>query len=183
MARSLGTIKAVGTHKERSQKRIALALEVCTTAVTETSSAPPMIGMRTRGLQVLDLKAAGALPSSAMAEAACPWSHTIMLALSCMHHAPSESRSQTFSAGSLTHMNPSTTCAGSLPDVAPHRHRCAAPARRSEGSAVATEKAETAHHRGRPWCSDKHSGHSGAMPAATIGQPRRPVACSRRPQR
>ena len=69
---SLGTIKAVGTHKERSQKRIALALEVCTSAVTETSSAPPMIGMRARGLQVLDMKAAGALLSSAMAEAACP---------------------------------------------------------------------------------------------------------------
>ena len=64
MARSLGTIRPEGTHKERSQKRIALALEVCTTAVTETLSAPPMIGMRARGLLVLDLKAAGALPSS-----------------------------------------------------------------------------------------------------------------------
>ncbi len=31
MVRSLGTIKAEGTHKERSQKRITLALEVCTT--------------------------------------------------------------------------------------------------------------------------------------------------------
>ena len=57
MARSLGTIRPEGTDKERSQKRIALALEVCTTAVTETLSAPPMIGMRARGLLVLDLKA------------------------------------------------------------------------------------------------------------------------------
>jgi hypothetical protein len=95
MARSLGTIRPEGTHKERSQKRIALALEVCTTAVTETLSAPPMIGMRARGLLVLDLKAAGALPSSAMAEATFLGSHTIMLTLSCMHHALSESRSQT----------------------------------------------------------------------------------------
>ena len=43
-----------------------------------------MIGMRARGLLVLDLKAAGALPSSAMAEATSLGSHTIMLTLSCI---------------------------------------------------------------------------------------------------
>ena len=78
-------------------------------------------------------------------------------------------------ADSLTDMNPSTTRTATLLDVARHRPRCTAAARRSESSAAATEKAATAHHRGRPRCSDKHSGHSGAMPAATIGQSRRPV--------
>ena len=80
-------------------------------------------------------------------------------------------------------MNPSTTRAGSLSNVARHRPRCAAAARRSESSAAATEKAATAHHRGRPRCSDKHSGHSGAMPAATVGQPQWSAACSGCPQR
>ena len=84
---------------------------------------------------------------------------------------------------SLTDMNPSTTRTATLPDVDQHRPRCTAAARRSEGSAVATEKAATAHHRGRPRCSDKHSGHSGAMPAATVDWPRRSAACSGRPQR
>ena len=84
---------------------------------------------------------------------------------------------------SLTDMNPSTMRTATLPDVAQHRPRCTAAARRSEGSAVATEKAATAHHRGRPRCSDKHAGHSGAMPAATVGRPRRSAACSGRPQR
>ena len=64
-----------------------------------------------------------------------------------------------------------------------YRPRCAVAARRSESSAAATEKAATAHHRGRPRCSDKHAGHSGAMPAATVGRPRRSAACSGRPQR
>ena len=44
----------------------------------------------------------------------------------------------------------------------------------SESGAVVMEKAASAHHRGRPRCSDKHSGHSGASSAATFGQP--PVA-------
>ena len=84
---------------------------------------------------------------------------------------------------SLTDMNPSTTRTATLLDVVKHRPRCTAAARRSEGSAVATEKAATAHHRGRPRCSDKHSGHSGAMPAATVGQPQWSAACSGCPQR
>ena len=67
MARSLGTTKPEGTHKERSQKRIALALEVCTTASHGDVERTPMIGMRAGCLLVLDLKAAGALPSLAVA--------------------------------------------------------------------------------------------------------------------
>ena len=43
-----------GAHKERSQKRIALALQVlCTTAATETSSASPMIEMKSLGPTLL----------------------------------------------------------------------------------------------------------------------------------
>ena len=87
MARSLGTTKPEGTHKERSQKRIALALEVCTTASHGDVERTPMIGMRAGCLLVLDLKAAGALPSLAVAEADCQRSHTIMIALPCMYIA------------------------------------------------------------------------------------------------
>ena len=136
-----------------------------------------------RGLQVLDLKAAGTLSSSAVTGATCTRSHTIMVALPCMHHAPSDWRSASTRQDSLTDMNPLTTRAGSLSNVARHRPRCAAAARCSESSAAATETAATAHHRGGPRCSDKHSGHSGAMPAATVGQPRWSAACSGRLQR
>ena len=138
----------------------------------------PMKSWSDRGLQVLDLKAAGTLSSSAVTGATYTWSHTNMLALPCMHHAPSDWRSASTRQDSLTDMNPSTTRAGSLSNVARHRSRCAAAARRSESSAAATEKAATAHHRGRPRCSDKHSGHSGAMPAVTVGQSLWSAACS-----
>ena len=136
-----------------------------------------------RGLQVLDLKAAGTLSSSGMTGATCTRSHTNMLALPCMHHAPSDWRSASTWRDSLTDMNPSTTRAGSLSNVARHRSRCAAAARRSESSAAATEKAATAHHRGRPRCSDKHSGHSGAMPAANADETQQAEACSGRNHR
>jgi len=56
-----------------------------------------------------------------LTEARCLGSHTIMLSLPCMHHALSESRSQTFGRDTPTDMNPSTTRAGSLPDAAQHR--------------------------------------------------------------
>ena len=143
----------------------------------------PMMMLSASDLQVLDLKAAGTLSSSAMTGATCTRSHTIMVALPCMHHAPSDWRSASTRQDSLRDMNPLTIRAESLSNVARHRPRCAAAARRSESSAAATEKAATAHHRGRPRCSDKHSGHSGAMPAATVGRPRRSAACSGRPQR
>ena len=147
-------------------------------AAAETLSASPMIGMSARGLLVHDLKAAGALPSSAVTEAHCLGPHTIMLALPCMHHALSESRSQTFSADTRTDMNPSTTRAGSLPDAVQHRPRCATVALRSESSAEAPEQAASASHRVCAAVLRQHSGHSGAMPAAMIGQSHRPVACS-----
>ena len=93
-----------------------------------------MIEMRARGLQVLDLKAVGTLSSSAMTGATCTRSHTIMVALPCMHHAPSDWRSASTRQDSLTDMNPLTTRAGSLSNVARHRPRCAAAARCSESS-------------------------------------------------
>ena len=117
-----------------------------------------MIEMRARGLQVLDLKAAGTLSSSGMTGATCTRSHTNMLALPCMHHAPSDWRSASTRQDSLTDMNPLTTRAGSLSNVARHRPRCAAAARCSESSAAATEKAATAHHRGRLRCSESTLG-------------------------
>ena len=90
IVRALGHITAEGTHKERSETRIALAQEVYHSAATETSSASPMIEMSDRGLQVLDLKAAGALSSLAVTEVICTGSLTIVLVLPCMHTAPSD---------------------------------------------------------------------------------------------
>ena len=84
---------------------------------------------------------------------------------------------------SLTDMNPSTTRGRTLSDVAQHWPQCTAVTQCSKSRAVATEKAATAPHRVRTAVLRQHSGHSRAMSAATIGQPRRPVACSGRAQR
>ena len=157
-----------------------MSVEAANSAAHGDVDRTPMRSWSDRGLQVLDLKAAGTLSSSAVTGSTCTRSHTIMVALPRMHHAPSDWRSASTRQDSLTDMNPSTTRAGSLSNVARHRPRCAAAARCSESSAAATEKAATAYHRGRPQCSDKRSGHSGAMPAATIVQSRQPVACSGR---
>ena len=81
-------------------------------------------------------------------------------------HAPCTLRlalSESTRRDSLTDMNPSTTLAGSLSNIARHRPPCAAAARRSDSSAAATEKAATAHHRGRPRCSDKHTSTLGTL--------------------
>ena len=144
---------------------------------------PPRMCWSGCSLLVDDLKAAAALLSSVVVEAGCQRLQAIVIDVPCMHHAPSDWRSASTRRDSLTDMNPSTTRAGSLSNVARHRPRCAAAARCSESSAAATEKAATAHHRGRPRCSDKHSGHSGAMPAATVGQPQWSAACSGCPRR
>ena len=49
---ALGRIKAEGTHKERSQTRIALAQEVYHSAALGDVNRTPMIEMSDRGLQV-----------------------------------------------------------------------------------------------------------------------------------
>ena len=90
MARSLRRITPEGTRQERSQTRIVLALEVCTTAPHGDVDRTPMKSWSDSSLQVDDLKAAAALLSSAMTGATYTLSHTIMLALPCMHHAPSD---------------------------------------------------------------------------------------------
>ena len=47
--------------------------------------------------------------------------HTIMVGLPCMHHAPSNWRSASTRQDSLTDMNPLATHTGSLSNVARHR--------------------------------------------------------------
>lgn len=131
-------------HKERSETRIALAQEVYHSAATETSSVSPMIEMSDRGLQVVDLKAAGALSSLAVTEVICPGSLTIMLVLPCMHTAPSDWRSPSVCTDSEKAIHPSTTRAAMQQNVALHQPRCAAPTRRSKSSAEAPEKAASA---------------------------------------
>ena len=82
IARALRRIKAEGTHKERSQTRVALAQD------WYTSAAPPpecgdveherRLRLSDRDLQVLDLKAAGALSCLANICATFPGSATTM---------------------------------------------------------------------------------------------------------
>ena len=90
IVRALGRIKAEGTHKERSQTSIALAQEVYHSAALGDVNRTPMIEMSDRGLQVLDLKAAGIRLCSYMTNSDSVRSQTIIIALQCMHHAPSD---------------------------------------------------------------------------------------------
>ena len=66
---ALGRIKRQGYVKERSETRIALALEVYHSAANGDVDDSPNNEWSDRGLQVLDLKAAGALSCSCVAEA------------------------------------------------------------------------------------------------------------------
>ena len=77
--------------------RIAQSLEVCTTAAHGDVERRPKKRWSDRGLQVIDLKAAGAL--SYMIGTDHTGSHTITVARTCMHHAPSRGCCQA-SAGS-----------------------------------------------------------------------------------
>ena len=76
-----------------------------------------------RGLQVLDLKAAGALSCSSIIEAMQTGSHSIILASPCMHHAPSRGRRQASVGRRQTDMNPSNPTVATLADVARHYSR------------------------------------------------------------
>ena len=64
MVRALGRIKAEGTHKERSQTRIALAQDVFRSAAHGDVVSHAEERWSTRDLQVIDLKAAAALSRS-----------------------------------------------------------------------------------------------------------------------
>ena len=103
-----------------------------------------------RDLQVFDLKAAVALSSTCVIEAGRTGSRRIMLAVPCMHHAPSRGHRRRLRGGRQTDMNPSIPRAATLSDVARHRTRCTTIARRSDINAVAMEKAASADHRVRP---------------------------------
>ena len=66
---ALGRIKRQGYVKERFETRIALALKVYHSAAHGDVERAPQDEWSDRGLQVLDLKAAGALSCSYVVEA------------------------------------------------------------------------------------------------------------------
>ena len=79
---------ARGTTKPDSERHVVVSVEAANSAAHGDVDHTPMKSWSDRGLQVLDLKAAGTLSSSAVTGATYTWSHTNMLALPCMHHAP-----------------------------------------------------------------------------------------------
>ena len=81
---------ARGTTKPDSERHVVVSVEAANSAAHGDVDHTPMKSWSDRGLQVLDLKAAGTLSSSAVTGATYTWSHTNMLALPCMHHAPSD---------------------------------------------------------------------------------------------
>ena len=126
MVRALGRIEPEGTHKERSQMRIAQTLEWYTTAAHGDVD-----GMtnnewsdRERDLQVFDLKAAVTLSSVCVIEAGRTGSRRIMLAVACMHHTPSRGHRRRLLGGRQTDINPSNPRVATLSGVARHRTRC-----------------------------------------------------------
>ena len=89
---ALGRIKRQGYVKERFETRIALGLKVYHSAAHGDVERAPQDEWSDRGLQVLDLKAAGSLSCSCVVEAIRAGSYIIILASPCMHHAPSRGR-------------------------------------------------------------------------------------------
>ena len=171
MPSGASTIKPEGTHKERCETGIALALRMFRSAAHGDVERAPQDEWSDRGLQVLDLKAAGALSCSCVVEAIRAGSHSINLASPSMHHAPSRGRCRASVGRRRTDMNPSIPRVATLSDVARHRTRCVASARRSDNNAEAMEKAASADYRVRPAVLRHHSGYSGVMLAATKDDP------------
>ena len=124
MARSLRRIKPEGTHKERSQMRIAQTLEWYTTAAHGDVDGMTNNEWSDRDLQVFDLKAAVTLSSACVIEAGRTGSRRIMLAVACMHHAPSRGHRRRLRSRRQTDMNPSNPRGATLSAVARHRTRC-----------------------------------------------------------
>ena len=80
----------------------------------------------TSDLQVIDLKAAAALSCSYMIGTGRAGSHTIIVARTCMHHAPTRGCCQaSVAVGGRRQidMNPATAGDDTLSDVGPHRTR------------------------------------------------------------
>ena len=171
IAGSTELVRRYRTIYQRSETRIALALKVYHSAAHGDVERAPQDEWSDRGLQVLDLKAAGALSCSCVVEAIRAGSHGIKLASPSMHHAPSRGRCRASVGRRRTDMNPSIPRVATLSDVARHRTRCVASARRSDNNAEAMEKAASADHRVQPAVLRHHSGHSGVMLAATKDDP------------
>ena len=130
--------------------RIAQTLEVCTTVAHGDVDGTTNNEWSDRDLQVFDLKAAATLSSTCVIETGRTGSRRIMLAVPCMHHAPSRGHRRRLRGGRQTDMNPSIPRVATLSDVARHRTRCTAAAWHSEINTEAMEKAASADHRVRP---------------------------------
>ena len=115
MARCFGHTRAVTTSQERSQTRIVLALQVCTTAAHGDVDAAPMKSCSDSDLQVFDLKAAAALRVSHTAGTDGTGSYRVKLAQPSMHHAPTRGRRQASADRRRTAMNPSSAHAVLMP--------------------------------------------------------------------
>ena len=115
MARSLGRLRREGTQQERSRTRIALALQVCTTAPHGDGDAAPMKSCSDSDLQVFDLKAAAALRVSHTAGTDYTGSFRVKLAQPSMHHAPTRGCRQASTDRRRTAMNPSSAHAVLMP--------------------------------------------------------------------
>ena len=115
MARCFGHTRAVTTSQERSQTRIVLALQVCTTAAHGDVDAAPMKSCSDSDLQVFDLKAAVALRVSHTAGADDTGSFRVKLAQPSMHHAPTRGCRQASTYRRRTAMNPSSAHAVLMP--------------------------------------------------------------------
>jgi len=90
MARSLEHIKAVGTSQERLESRIAQTLQVCTTADHGDVDRTPMMRWTDSSPLANDLMTPGIRLCSYVIGVDSVRSHTIIIALQCMHHAPSD---------------------------------------------------------------------------------------------
>ena len=182
MVRALRRIKPEGTHKKRSQTRIALAMGMFPSAAHGDVDGTTNNEWSDRDLQVFDLKAAVTLSSTCVIEAGQTGSQSNMLAVPFMHHAPSRGHRRRLRGGRQTDMNPSIPRVATLSDVARHRTRCTATARHSDINAVAMEKAASDDHRVRLAVLRQLSGHSGVMPAATADEAWQAAACLGRVQ-
>ena len=121
---ALGRIKRQGYVKERSETRIALALEVYHSAANGDVDDSPNNEWSDRGLQVFDLKGAAALSCSYTIGTDHAESHTITVARTCMHHAPSRGCCQAsvlVGGRRQTDMNPATAGEHTLPDAGRHQ--------------------------------------------------------------
>ena len=106
------------TTKPDLQKRDVVHLETKNSAAHGDVERAPQDEWSDRGLQVLDLKAAGALSCSCVVEDIRAGSHSIKLASPSMHHAPSRGRCRASVGRRQVDMNPS------IPRVAMLSDRC-----------------------------------------------------------